>query len=109
MEILLEIRTYQLKAGTGQMFHHLVAAQSVPLLRQWGIRVIAFGSSQYDADTYVLIRAFRDMDDLNQSQETFYASDAWRLGPREAIVGLIESSTNVVLSAPANTIQAINE
>lgn len=98
---LVEIRSYQLKAHTAEAFHKLVSEQSVPLLRQWGTDVVAYGISAHEENAYFLIRAYQDRADLQRSQDHFYASEAWRSGPREEIVAKIENSlsTQVWLSA----------
>lgn len=98
---LVEIRSYQLKTHTAEAFHKLVSEQSVPLLRQWGTDVVAYGISAHEENAYFLIRAYQDRADLQRSQDHFYASEAWRSGPREEIVAKIETSlsTQVWLSA----------
>ena len=97
---LVEILSYRLKANSAPAFHKLVREQSVPLLTAWGTDVVAYGISAHEADAYYLIRAYKDRADLQQSQDRFYASAAWRSGPREEIVAKIESAlgTQVWLS-----------
>lgn len=97
MKRLVDVRSYKLKPGSAAAFHHAVSTLSVPMLRAWGTDVVAFGPSPHEADTYFLLRAYADLDDLNRRQQAFYGSDAWRQGPREAIVAHIESSLNTVL------------
>lgn len=104
---LVEIRSYRLKVGTGATFHSLVSEQSVPLLRTARMDVVAFGQSIHDPDDYFLIRAYDSLEHLQASQESFYASAAWRLGPREAIIALIEGDANVTLWLPAEAIEAM--
>lgn len=94
---LVEILSYRLKANTAPAFHQLVNEQSAPLLRAWGTDVVAFGISTHEADAYFLIRAYKDRADLQQSQDRFYASAAWRSGPREEIVAKIESALSTQL------------
>lgn len=46
------------------------------------------------------IRKIRRYDSLahrEESEDAFYGSDEWRQGPREAIIALIESYTEIVL------------
>jgi hypothetical protein len=43
------------------------------------------------------IRAFDGLEHRETSQNAFYSSDAWREGPREAIVGQIETYVDMVL------------
>ncbi|PRC94629.1 NIPSNAP family protein [Solimicrobium silvestre] len=107
MQRLLEIRLYALSAGSGPRFHQLVSQQSLPLLREWGMDVVAFGLSVSDPDSYFLMRAFDNLEHLTSSQDAFYASEAWRKGPREAIIGLIKSDLSSVLQLNVETIDAM--
>jgi hypothetical protein len=45
------------------------------------------------------MRAYRSVDERQQSQDAFYGSDEWRSGPREAIVSKIETLISVVVPA----------
>ena len=49
------------------MFHNLVSNQSIPLLGEWGMEVVAYGQSLHDPDSYYLMRAYNDLDHLNSS------------------------------------------
>jgi quinol monooxygenase YgiN len=104
---VVEIRSYRLKPKSVEAFHALVAEESVALQRAAGIDVVAYGRSLHDADAYFLIRAFDSMEHLQRSQDAFYASAAWRHGPREAIVALIESDANTVLLLSAQAIESM--
>ena len=97
MQRLVEIRAYQLKPGTAAEFHAAVETLALPMLRDWGTDVVAYGPSAHAPDTYYLIRAYTDLDDLNSRQDAFYDSDEWRSGPREAIVSCIVSYLSTVL------------
>ena len=94
----VEIRSYELQPGTREAFHALMRERAIPMLRRWNIDVVAFGPSPHDDDSYYLIRAYRDVDERQASQDAFYASDEWRRGPREAILAPIKHSTSVVLT-----------
>ena len=61
------------------------------------VDVVAFGPSPHDEDSYYLIRAYASLADRQHSQDAFYGSDEWRNGPRESVLGKIESMTAVVL------------
>lgn len=97
MQRLIEIRSYKLKPDTAATFHAIMTQQAVPMLREWQTEVVACGPSAHEADTYFLIRAYNDLADLNARQDAFYGSDAWRQGPREALLACIESYLNTVL------------
>jgi hypothetical protein len=109
MNRLVELRSYKLKPGSGTRFHDLVSHESVPLLRQWGVEVVAFGQSAHDSDSYFLIRAYDSLDHRQTSQAAFYGSDAWRKGPRESIIELIESDLDGVLWLTQEAVEAIRQ
>ncbi len=97
MKRLIEVRSYKLKPGAAAAFHKAAVSSAIPLLREWGADIVAFGPSAHEADTYFLVRAYRDLADLKAKQDAFYGSDAWKQGPREAIVPLVASYLNTVL------------
>jgi hypothetical protein len=94
---LVEFRSYKLKPGSGSAFHDLVANQSMPLLREHGTEVVAFGQSADDPDAYFLVRAYDGLDHRRASQEAFYSSVAWTSGPRQAIIDLIDAHSDIVV------------
>lgn len=106
---VIEIRTYRLKPGSRERFHALVSQESLPLMQAWGTDVVRLGPSLHDADGYVLIRAYRDMSHLSTEQAAFYGSPAWRQGPREAIVSLIEADLDAVMAMTPEQIEALRD
>jgi hypothetical protein len=96
---IVEIRSYRLEPGARAEFHRLFVEESAPMLKRWGVDVVAFGPSLDDEDAYVLIRRYASLEELQRSQDALYGSDEWREGPREAILALIESHISVVLPA----------
>jgi hypothetical protein len=108
-QMVLEIRTYRLKAGSEEAFHRVVAEQSVPLLR-FGIDVVRFGPSEQSEDgfvDYVLVRAFESHGAREEQETRFYGSSEWRSGPREEIVSRIESDHTIVLTLAADAVDAL--
>ena len=99
MDGIVEIRTYTLKPGSGTAFQHTFVEDVLPMLQRWEVDVVAFGPSLDDDDAYYLMRAYRSVDERQQSQDAFYGSDEWRNGPREAIVSKIETLISVVVPA----------
>ena len=103
----VEIRSYTLKSGTRDAFHSLMTQQALPMLRRGNVDVVACGPSPHDADSYYLIRAYRDIKEREASQDAFYGSDEWRQGPREAILALIDTYTSIVLMLDDAALQAL--
>jgi hypothetical protein len=103
LSVILEVRTYRLTPGSDAEFTRLFRDQALPLLADMGTRVVAFGlslaSDEGRRDAY-LIRAFASMEDRERQENQFYGSRAWREGPREAILSVIQDYHTVVLEAP---------
>ena len=103
----VEIRSYMLTPGSRDAFDTLMRQGTVPLLRDFGMDVVACGPSPHDPDAYFLIRAWRDLAEREASQEAFYGGDAWRQGPREAILVLIANYTSTVLLLDDATVDGL--
>lgn len=97
MSKIVEVRSYTLKRGSGEVFHRLVAETAMPMLARQQVDVVACGPSLHDADSYYLIRAYDSLADRQSQEDAFYGSAEWRQGPREAILALIETYTEVVI------------
>lgn len=98
--LIIEIRTYRLKPGTIDDFVRLMRDECVPLLEQAGITVVDGGASLISEDGHeegYLIRAFTSLEERSAQEDAFYASEAWRQGPREAILSRIDSYHTIVL------------
>ena len=109
--MILEIRTYRVTPGRTSEFVRLMRAEAVPLLQDQDIDVVACGVSldPRDGDPLdaYLIRAFEDETTREQRELSFYASAAWRDGPRAPILDLIESFHTVVLDVPDSVVDAL--
>lgn len=104
---IVEILQYTLRQGSGAAFHVIMQEISVPLHQRHGIDVVRFGNSLHDPDCYCLIRAFDSPESMAAVLEAFYASDAWRAGPREAIVNSIESSLKTVMTLSPEGVEGL--
>jgi hypothetical protein len=106
MSRIIEIRTYQLKPNTRAVFHSL--SQAARAL-QIGTDIIAAQPCLADVNTYYLIRAYANLAERDESQTQFYASTAWRAGPRTAVLACIESFTSLVIEASESTINGLRD
>ncbi len=109
MSHAVEIRNYNLKPGTRAAFHALMTTQALPMLRRWKVDVLACRPSPHDEDSYYLIRAYRDLEERQRSQDEFYGSDEWRSGPRTAILALIDTCTSIVLTLDVDAVEALRQ
>jgi hypothetical protein len=107
MDKIIEVRAYNLQPGTRDEFHGLVIRESLPMLRRWNVDVVAFGPSPHDDNSYYLIRAYKSLEDRQQTEDAFYSSDEWLQGPRQAIVSRIESLTSIVLQVDEGVLEGL--
>ena len=109
MNHFVEVRSLNLKPGTREEYHHLYNQEALPLLKRWNIDVVAHGPSLHDENTYYVIRRFDSLTQREQSEDAFYGSDDWRKGPRETMVALIETYTDIVLELDEATILGLRK
>lgn len=109
MNKVIEILLYTLKPGSGRDFHKIMQEISVPLHQKIGMDVVAFGNSLHDSDAYYLIRAYDSLEQLNLTQDRFYASDAWKKGPRADIIQRIASSLKTVMPLDSKSIEKLRQ
>src|SRR6266478_3307072 len=57
-ENIIEILTLDIKPGGRDEFHQVYVNQSLPLLKKWNFRVLAYGPPLHDDKSYYVIRAF---------------------------------------------------
>lgn len=95
---VIEILTLDIKPGKRDEFHKVYETQSLPLLKKWNFDVVAYGPSLHDAKSYYVIRRFKNLEDREKSEDAFYNSNDWKLGPRDAIMGLVEHFAYAVVS-----------
>ena len=107
MSRVVEIRSYNLKAGAREEFVRLFREQARPMLGRWGVDVIGFGASLHDRNSFYLIRGYASVEELGLSQDAFYGSDEWRQGPRAAILKCIEGYSSAVMSLDDETIAGL--
>ncbi len=107
LERVVEIRSYNLKPGRRDRFHRLFVSEALPLLRRWGVDVVAYGPSLHDNDSYFLIRAFNGVAERQTSEDAFYGSEEWKQGPRERVLADIDSYTTIVVRLDAATLQGL--
>ena len=109
MTLFVEIRSYNLKPGTRDEFHRLFVETALPMLQRWNVDVIRYGTSLHDEDSYYLMRAYTSLEDRQKSQDAFYGSDEWKLGPREPLLAMIENYTSIVIEMEKSTVDALRQ
>jgi hypothetical protein len=109
MHHFVEVRSYNLKPGTRAEFQRLFIEEAFPLLQHWGVDVVTYGPSLHDENSYYLMRRFDSLADRERSEESFYGSDEWRKGPREAVLACIENYTEFVIELDDATVMGLRK
>ena len=109
MNHFIEIRSLNLNPNTRDQFHRLYIEEGLPLLKRWNFDVVAHSPSLGDKNTYYVIRHFDSLAQREQMEDTYYASDDWRKGPRERILALIENYMDIVLEVDEVTVQGLRK
>ncbi len=107
MNHLVEFRSLNLKPGRREEFHRLYIEEALPRLKRWNFDVVAHGPSLHDENTYFVIRRFDSLLQREQTEEAYYSSDDWRQGPRERMLAMIESYTDIVLEVEDVTLTGL--
>jgi len=107
MNHFVEFRSLNIKPGSRDEFHRLYIEKALPLLKHWNFDVVAHGPSLQDENVYYVIRRFDSLSQREQMEESYYSSDDWKLGPREAMLALIENYTDIVLELDQVTVQGL--
>ena len=94
---LVEIRAYRLKPGTRADFHVAASEHALPMVRAYGMDVVAHGPVPNDPNGYFLVRSFASLAELTAQEDEFYGSARWREGPRESLVSRIETYIDTLL------------
>ena len=103
----VEILQYPSPKSPGAAFHAFMQETSIPLPPRHGSDVVSFGNSLHDPDCYYLIRAFDSAESMAAVLDAFYASAEWRSGPREDIIGSIETSIKTVMNLPPESVEGL--
>jgi len=101
----IEIRA--LKPQTRQEFQQIYVEEALPLLQRWSFDVVAHDPSLHDENTYYVIRLYDNLEKREKIEDTYYASEDWRQGPREAMLALIEGYVDAVLEVEDLTVQGL--
>src|SRR5687768_18222088 len=109
MNSMIEIRSLHLKPGSREDFHQLYIEVALPLLKHWNFDVVAHGPSLHDENMYYVIRRYDSLAQREQMEDAYYASDDWRKGPREAMLALIESYTDIVFELDEVTVHGLRK
>jgi hypothetical protein len=104
---ILDIRTYRTVASERGEFLRIMRDDAVPMLRRYGIDVVAFGPSLHDADHSFLIRSFASSGERDEQLGRFYGSEEWLGTYDDRVTALLETYLVVVVEAAPEVVSAL--
>jgi hypothetical protein len=95
-KMITEIRIYKLKKNTSENFIKVFNEQSLPMMKRWKIKVVDYGFSLLDKESFYLIRNYESIEQRKNSQDAFYGSGEWISGPEKEIMNCIDTYNTIV-------------
>jgi hypothetical protein len=98
---VLELRQYTLHPGAGDTLVRLFDRELVEPQEALGMRIVGQFRDQDDADRFVWVRGFTDMDSRARALAAFYGGPVWKAHSREANATMVDSD-DVLLLRPVD-------
>lgn len=76
--MLFDVRIYKVSPGKADAFYELAREETLPLARSVGHRIVAFGASEADEDTFYLVRSFESGEERTRLLAALYESEVWK-------------------------------
>ncbi|MGJ5181001.1 NIPSNAP family protein [Bradyrhizobium oligotrophicum] len=101
---IFELRRYRLRPGGRETLIKLFDAAFVEPQESLGMRIEGEFRDEKDADAFVWVRSFADMESRSQALQSFYTGDIWRAHGTAANATMLNSH-NVLLLKPAGAMR----
>ncbi len=76
--MIVEVRTYKIKAGRRDEFIRFFETQAMPALRALGIKILGPLIDIENADAFVFLRGFPTLEERDAMKAAFYEGDKWK-------------------------------
>jgi hypothetical protein len=108
--MVVEVRTYKIKAGLRDEFIRFFETRAVPALRSHGMKILGPLLDLKNPDSFVWLRSFPSLAERDRMKDAFYEGEEWK-GELEAIAMPMLESYAVVLceTAPGYVFDGLRE
>lgn len=96
---LLEMRLFRLHPGTRAEFHRISDEGTIPMMRRFGINVLAYGPTLNDDNGYLLLRSFPSEEERVRLSQSLYASEEWEQNYEVPVMAMIDAYHTAVIPA----------
>lgn len=88
--MVIEMRTYKLKAGCRERFLKIFRTKSMPAHAEIGMKILGPFSSIEDEDTFFFMRGFPDLESREPMKAKFYEGELWKSELENLLMPMIE-------------------
>ena len=98
--MIIEMRTYKLKAGLRAEFLEIFRTKSLPAHQEIGMKILGPYLSIEDKDVFFFMRAFPDLASREPMKAQFYEGELWKTELEHKLLPMIEKYDVVLVDAP---------
>ncbi|HTW75800.1 MAG TPA: NIPSNAP family protein [Steroidobacteraceae bacterium] len=103
-EMIVEMRTYRLRAGTRAAFLEIFRTRSIPEHRKLGMKISAPFLCVEDPNAFFFMRGFPDLPSRESLKASFYEGELWKRELESLLMPMIDKYEVVVVDDPNNEI-----
>jgi hypothetical protein len=104
LPMIIEMRTYKIKAGKRSEFLEVFRSRSVPAHKEIGMKILGPFLSVEDPDTFFFMRGFPDLPSREPMKAKFYDSELWKGELENVLMPMLEKYDVVVVEDPDDLI-----
>jgi NIPSNAP len=97
--MIVEMRTYKLKAGCRARFLEIFETKSVPAHAQIGMKIAGPFLSVEEPDTFFFMRGFPDLASREPMKAQFYEGELWKTELENVLMPMIDRYDVVLVEA----------
>jgi hypothetical protein len=105
LKMIVEMRTYKLKAGKRGQFLDIFRSKSVPKHLELGMKICGPFLSIEDPDAFFFMRGFPDLPSREPLKALFYEGDLWKCELESVMMPMIDKYEVVVVDDPENLLR----
>src|ERR1700690_1930725 len=98
--MIVEMRTYRLKAGMRERFLEVFRARSVPEHQRLGMKILGPFLSVEDPDTFFFMRGFPDLALRDAMKAQFYEGELWKGELENVLMPMLEKHEVALVEVP---------
>ena len=94
--MIVEVRSYRIKAGLRSKFIDLFETKAIPALRSHGMQILGPLIDLENPNKFVFLRSFPSLEERERMKDEFYGGELWK-NELEAIAMPMIDSYDVIL------------